>query len=278
MRSSPAVASQVLNFLVVGGVRCGSAALASALCGLPRTVCHVNLFHHQDDVRRESHAAYFDIPETYRPGTDLAPWFVAERDPERGHPEAGNLYHYLNSTVFDQPKYGEARIGVRLDYPMLRRWQLHDALEERWRAGDFCLVHVVRNPVACWVSLEQARRTGAWGEAAGDPRPARRPLSLRLELDALVDYVRLHLAESLRLGQYVRDKLDIAYADLMMNFEATIRRVARFLEAPPVTASPAPRFRQQYNKALRQRVCNWDTLRAQAPSDVRRCMDAEDLH
>ncbi len=255
------------NFLLVGPERSGSAALASSLCGLPGTYVHVGLLDRDEAVRRAAAERYFDIdPEEAASGNP--PWF---RD------GVTNPYHYLLASVFDRPRRGEARIGVRADYGFTRSYQIHDTVEELYRRGDFCVVHVHRNPVACFVSLKQAERTRQWGRPAsqregGDPPPA-----VRLDPVELTRFVRDHYAERAKLRAACPDAIDVQYRDLCLDFDHQVRRVAAYVEAPCGRVA-LPCIRRMRNRPVAERAYNFADVAKQVPSDVRAAMTAADLY
>ncbi len=252
------------NFVVVGQQRSGTAPLASSLCGLPGTHVHVGLLDRDPAVRRDAAERYF--------GGDFddgnPPWF-----------EAGvtNPYHYLLGQVFDQPRRGEARIGVRLDYGFSARYQIHDTIEEMYRQGDFCVVHVHRNPVACFISLKQAEQSGGWGRAANARTDGVTPTPIRIEPRELTDFVRGHYAEQGRVRNACRDAIDVTYRDLCLDYERQVRRVAAYVEAScPKVALPC--VKRMRNRAMPDRVYNFADVAKQVPSDVRAAMLAKDLY
>ncbi len=258
----------VFNFVVIGQVRSGTAALASSLSGLPGTHCHVGLLDREERVRKHATAAYFGLTEEEEAETDAPVWFKPGRT---------NPYHYLRSQVFDQPRRGEARIGIRLDYDFVGRYQLHDAIEEMYRQGDFCLVHVRRNPVACFVSLKQAERHGTWGRMANAADDGTIPSPVRLDPAELVAFVRGHHAEERRVAAACPDATVVEYRDLCLDYERQVRRVAAYIEAPCDDVA-LPCVRRLRNRPLPLRVTNFDEIRAAVPSDVRAAMVAKDLY
>lgn len=262
-----ATATATFNFMVVGQVRSGTAPLASSLSGLPGTRCHVGLLDREERVRRRSAQAYFGFTDE-EVNKDDPPWFT---------PGVTNPYHYLRAGVFDQPRRGEARIGVRLDYAFTRQYQLHDMIEELYRIGDFCLVHVRRNPVACFISLKQAERSGTWGRLSNSADDGGIPLPVRLDARELTEFVRDHYAEEARLKAACPDAISVTHRDLCLAYERQVRRVAAYVEAPcGVVAMPC--VRRLRNRPMPLRATNFAELVREVPSDVRAAMLAKDLY
>jgi LPS sulfotransferase NodH len=265
MSSAVLTQQMCFNFLVVGQVRSGSAALCSSLSGLPGTYVHVGLLDRDEAVRRDAAQSYF--------GSD-----VGDED-ETLHFRDGesNPYHYILAQVFDQPRRGESRIGLRLDYAFSGRYQIHDLIEEAYRRGDFCLVHVVRNPVACLVSLKQAEQTGTWGVSAGRRDDGEIPRPVRLDREELVSFVRNHFAEQVRIRNACPDAVVVRYRDLCLDYAQQVRRVAAYVETSCKRVA-VPCVKRMRNRLIRDRVYNFDDLLREVPSDVRACMSASDLY
>lgn len=268
--TSLVTSTAVFNFAVVGQVRSGTAALASSLSGLPTTHCHVGLLDREERVRKHATAAYFGLTAEEAAETLDADkvWFT---------PGATNPYHFLRSQVFDQPRRGEARIGVRLGYDFLGRHQLHDAIEEMYRLGDFCVVHVRRNPAACFISLKQAERHGTWGRMANAADDGTVPPPVRLYADELTDFVRAHHAEERRVVAACPDAITVEYRDLCLDYDRQVRRVAAYIEAP-CEAVALPSVRRMRNRTMAARVTNFAELVSEVPSDVRAALTAKDLY
>src|SRR5262245_34441108 len=162
----PVAQATALNFVIAGEHRSGVAVAQTALDCTPGVVCHGDLLfdehggpEEQEAVRRDAHESYFGRPADPEAATRAPEWFSARYE----HP---NPCRYLTDQVFDHPCGGEDHVGVRLLYPQIVKYDLFDYLEGRYREGDFCLVHVLRNPLACLISLKQARQSGLWRQHA----------------------------------------------------------------------------------------------------------------
>lgn len=254
-------ATDTLNFVVTGEVRSGAAVVQSSIDRAPRAVCHADLLHHKAAVRARCHTAYFG------PGEDGAEeWYV---------PQVTNPYQYLAHRVFDGALHGEAAVGLRVLYPQVRELELYDLFQSRAAAGSFCLVHVVRNPVACYVSLQQARRSRVWSRGVGEAMPAV-PAPVTVGLDDLVPFVRDHYSVRAKIDRSCDDRIVVNYRDLFYDFMPTMRAVYRFLELPAEWPARATRCRLR-NRPIRERIANFEALRRTAPADIRELLDAKDL-
>jgi hypothetical protein len=256
---------RTLNFVVVGEVRSGTAAVQSGVSNRPGAVCHADLFHAEATVRRRCHEAYFGAcPEPER----LPEWFVEG---------LAVPAQYINHTVFDNPLRGERAVGLRLTYPAVRRWELYDFFESWCREGDFCVVHVTRNPVACLVSLLQAQASGVWGRPRGEPQAAFAPAPISLDAARLTEFCRDYQSACGKVRAAAADRLEVPYQDLFLDYDGVLRRVFDFLELPDRFDRPVSDWRRLRNRSMTDRIANVAGLRREVPADVARFLDAEDL-
>jgi len=270
---SPLVAQgATLNYVVTGDHRSGVAVVQSCLDQTPAVVCHGDLFFdeygdvaYQDRTRRAAHERYFGAAADDEVGK-FPEWFAPG--------DGANPCRYLNDRVFDNPRAGEDHVGVRLLYHQIARYELFDLLNERWREGDFCLVHVVRNPVACLVSKLQAERSGLWRQHASSPAALASPPPVYLDLAELVQAVRLHEAVKGKIRVCCPDALEVPYRELVFNYQKTMERVFEFLEVPPQVV-PQPLWQRLRNHDLRRRILNFDRLRAALAPGLRHHLEGD---
>lgn len=262
---SSATDRRVVNFMVVGDVRSGTRVVASAAGNRPGAVCHIDLFHDDESVRRAAHEDYFgQCVGSQRPPE----WFV---------PGEVSPHQYVGRAVLDNPLRGEQAVGLRVLYPVLRRLELYDYVEERCREGDFCVVHVRRNPVACLVSRRQAEQSGVWWRGGNDYPQTSSPVAVRLDPAEVVEFCRAHMATAGKVSAACDDTLDVAYHDLFRDFQAVMRRVFDFLELPDSEEPAVASCRRLRNRTIHERVSNWEALCREVPQEVRTLLDAEDL-
>lgn len=252
-----------LNFIVTGNVRSGAAVIQSSLDNTAEAVCHADLFHSQQAVRRRCHERYFGAAAPGAP----AEWY---------EPGVTNPYQYLTHRIFDAARHDETAVGLRLLYPVVQRLELYDLFATQYQAGDFCLVHVVRNPVACFVSLAQARRSKIWALSPNAPPQATVPAPVGIDPADLVPFVRDHLAVAAKIARSGQDIITVPYRELFRDARAALRQVYEFLEIPAQHPAP-PARRRLRNRPLRDRIANLAALRAAVPPDVRAVLDADDL-
>lgn len=251
------------TFVLTGEARSGAAAVLTAINARRGAVCYSDLFHPDAAARRAAHEAAFG------PSGDpvRAPeWYVD------GHT---NPWQYLTRTVL-VPRSAEPVVGCYLGYGVVRRLELYDLFEDQARAGGFSVVQVVRNPVACFVSLKQAQQSGVWTRPRGEAVPPT-PLPVRINPDELTAFCRDHAATVAKIRATCEDRLEISYRDLVFNYQAAMRRVFDHIELPEVPALAQPACARLRNRAFDRRVTNWPEVRLGVPADVKALIASEDL-
>lgn len=257
-----------INFVLAGNVRSGASAIQSSLSQTPGVICHGDLLYHNGDdeksdvVRRAAHESYF------------GPCADPKRLPEWCKIGEGNPCRYLNEQIFDNPSGGEKVVGVRLDYETINNYDLYELINDRERDGDFCMLHLIRNPVACYVSKVQAERSKVWSMSVNDSPQLASPPPIRIDVEELLTFCRQHEQRRRRLSEACRDALTINYYEVVYDFPAVMRKVLRFLERPGV--APAPACRRLRNHDFPKRVLNFLDLRITAPKEVRDLLNAPD--
>jgi hypothetical protein len=244
-----------LNFMVAGNHYSGYGLLQSSLAAHPQIICHGDVLHKNDSVRRQAHAAYFG------PAGKVADHFV---------PTHLSLEQYLNNKIFDNTLYSEKAVGVKIDYQNMIQYDLWEYLDQKHRCGDFCVVHVLRNPVACYVSMKQREGLNGLNAQAAVNVP------VHIDSDAMTLFVRDHVAAMLKINRLCPDRAVVSYHELLLNFRSVLEKVFKFLE---LDFSPAciPNQRRVYRKEIRNRVSNWSQLQDTLPPDVREFLDCPSL-
>lgn len=258
------------NFVLIGNTRSGVGAIASTLNSRPSVVCHVGLFSADDATRKEAHEAYFGECESPKSAPS---WFI------RGNSESvehTSLWQYLTK-VFDTPKREETSIGVQVDYEAVSSLEMYDTFYQKYQIGGFGIIHVVRNPVACFVSLKQAQHSNIWQRTYGKTESQKIPLPIRIEPSELTEFCRNSLAIRGKINACCNDKLIVQYSDLLCEFHKTMLAVFDHVELPLTAKLAKSKLLRLRNKTMQERVTNWSELIKATPSDVRSLLEAEDL-
>ena len=236
---------ETLNFVIVGNCSSGHSLLQSSLNAHPSMVCHKNLLSDDESKRQAEHEHYFGesckVPDWYQP-------------------HVLSMEQYLNNKIFDNNLYGEKAIGVCIDYQTLYDGDLWDYLDQKSRLGDFCIIHVVRNPIACYIA-QNAKNNQLSSLRAG------RFVSYTLNDEKLVSFVRKHIAAEMKVNQLFSDKAVIDYHELLLDFRGTLENLFKFLG---LDFSPAciPNRKKESIRNMGDSISNYSALKAELPLDV----------
>ena len=222
-------------------------------------MCHADLLHEDQRRRRLNHESYFgpsNNPEV----------------PDWCHPQLISPEQYLTTRVFDKNPFGEHAIGVKLLYSHLRINDLWEYFQDWCRKGDFCVIHVKRNPVACFVSLKQAQQTGVWHQDVNRREKIAVPRPVDVKVEELVDFVRWHQAYEAKVDAMCDDRLEINYQELFLNYHDVMAGVFDFLQLAPFP-DVSPGVRRLKNRNIQDRMANFHWTRLAVPHDVRQFFD-----
>ena len=239
---------ETLNFIVVGNRKCGHSLLQASLSAHPEIICHGDVLHADETVRKREHEEYFGS------SGKVPDWYI---------PSYLSMEQYLNNKIFDNTMFGEKAVGVKADYTQFVDQDLWDYTISKCRQGDFCLVHVNRNPVACFVELMIA---GEWSQPDAIMKASRH--SVIIDAEMLTGFVRDHLANSLKVERLCEDRAVIPYHELLLDFRGTLEKLFEYFGIRYSSAC-IPNFNGIEQRAVRSVVSNWSQLLREVPSDVR---------
>lgn len=245
---------EILNFVLVGNAYSGHSVLQSSLNAHPEMVCHGELLSTSENKRKHEHEQYFGSSDK------VLDWY---------QPHLISMEQYLNNKIFDNNLKGEKAIGVCLNYKTLYEGDLWDYLDQKCRLGDFCLIHVVRNPVACFLEqYSKAKKLQSVGIGAFR--------SYTVREDMLIKFVRSHVAAEMKVNQMFSDRAVIDYHELVLDFKGTLKNVFDFLDVP---FSPAciPNRKNQNIRTIEETVSNYSVLKSELPLDVADFLESHSL-
>lgn len=235
-----------LQFFVTGSSFSGHGWLRRALGAHPHVRCHGDLLHPRPAVRLAEHAEYFGS----LPPTSLV--F------EQGKISVEQFFNHIFSAAGNHDV-----VGIRLPYERIVRYDLWSYLDTRAREGDFCLIHVQRNPVACCLkSMKEKQENG---------KSRYRKHALYVDTNEFCESVRKRLSVEAKLNRMCRYRVVVEYDEWRENPVAVIKQICRFLG---VRFSPACIPNRPPNSTrIRAFVANWDQLYRDVPADIRKLMD-----
>ncbi len=256
-----------LNFVVVGQQRSGMTAVADLLNNHGHAICHVGLFAADAQTRRQAHEAYFGPCSIKKPV-----WFCqGDKDIEGG--KFSHPCEYLDE-VFASAQHGEQAIGVCIPYDVIARHELYEHLTELTYRGDFCLVHVVRNPAICLVSQVQAEQSGRYIAYAGERSLHYAPLAVSIDPSRMAEFINRHCAVRNKIASAADDAVELNYADFISRFDKVAGRLFQFLELPD--RSPVCRTQRLVPMPLRRRLLNFDHVVGAVPHAMQHWFDGSE--
>lgn len=273
-----------LNTVITGQLCCGDRYLAAALCDHPKITCHSVLLDSDDSVRRYYHESYFG-------DTGTTPDWLVE-----GHISGEQ---YLTNKIFDNPLREEEVIGVSVLYPHLYARDLWDYFSNWCRVGDFCVINLKRNPIACFASLKVWERDGnslskpsvtkfnrGYTEIVGHPSTLpvefpRRATPVHANLEELYAFVRMHMAADRKVADMCEDRLELTYEELVTNFIEVCPAVFSFLDRKPLPIRTIRKWSSSFSKLgrtpIHRMLSNWNAVCREAPSDIQVWLNPEDI-
>jgi|JI10StandDraft_1071094.scaffolds.fasta_scaffold02263_24 hypothetical protein len=231
------------NFMIIGNSCAGAGLLHHCLRTHPEIVCHIDLLHENEKIRKAEHESYFgDSAQAFD-------WFV---------PAQISAEQYLANKIFDNNLRDEKTIGVTLTYADVAKYDLWHFIDQMYRIGDFYLIHVTRNPVACFLVQELNK--------------SRLKRNLDINEAQLIKFVRDHLAFELKINELVADKVVLPYHELIMDYTGVMSKLLPFMEVNPNKLGKPKLSVVQQN--LRSSISNLNWLRDKLPGDVLEQLDS----
>ncbi len=247
-----------LRYVVVGDTRSGILAVADTINNHPQATCYIDLFSVNPSVRKAAHEGYFGASVLRQPE-----WFCFGDELLEGG-EYTNPVDYISKILFRE--HQEKAVGLCITYSMIRRYELYELFADLTRLGDFCVIHVLRNPFECLVSGLQAVQTGVWRSF-----DKRMPAALHMPVQPASSFVALHIEEHIntrnKLLRCLSDSVELRYDDLTSCFDFVGKRLFEFLELKPRQA--VCRSQKLNDEPLYRRVCNLIQVEQKLPKQYR---------
>lgn len=202
--------SNILNCIAVSGSPTALSMLCDSLDELPDVCCHRGLLDKDHAVRRENHEKYFGESQK------LVDWcdnyeISAEQ--------------YLANKVFDRALHNERVIIAGMLYTDIQDADLWEFIASRSRIGDFCLIHLERNPLACYADQQKFTY--------------RIFSQLQEHSHKLKPYVHDHCRLRDKLNSICRDRVTFSFREFLLDYRRTCRRICRYLGLPQTPEYPA---------------------------------------
>lgn len=240
LRTEDQVTYWPMNFVLVGPAGSHISELGQAINLLDGVVCHCDLFAADEEVRKKAHLAYFG--ESF---SRIFPWY--------GKYQA-NLSQYIDRTVMDRPERGEEVIGCCISYADVARNRLDELFHERSLIGNFCIIHVLRNPIAAFLQQEFILEEPA-----------------SVNPDVVEAYCREHESNRRRIEACCPDSMLLRDVDVRSNLTFAVKESAEFLERP-IPSYTVPGSKSSW-PGVSERILNLDNLKRKLSRDFLRYLD-----
>ncbi len=250
-----------LNFAIVGSVRSGLSLLGEALGQEAELVFHRDVVSDSPGLslpeleakRAAAHCNYFGGFH------DDFDWYATAKI---------SLNRYLGEKIFDNPQQGETHVGVAIPYSLWLTAELEPYVRE-WK-NRVCWLHLVRNPVASFVSLQRHLR------AKTSNTPDELELGLFIDAEQLVPFVREWAVAYRQVERSCEDRLVIPFHELLFAYHRVRPAVWSFLDLPSDSFQGFPAAKA-YVPVTRKIISNFTSLRRDLPSDVLSFLQADDF-
>jgi len=227
-------------FIVVATLRTGSTLFHRAIHQHPQAACLGEVLSPKEETRARVHHLHFGDAD-----------YLAS--PSGKYLDAVD---YLDRKLWPNAGDQEA-YGVKLLYSMLDWWKLWEYFEV---PRGLKIVHLMRNPVASFISWKQARQTDVWHHWTLKEKrlPAEGRDPLYIDPEELFKHIAYLGAAVHRARGLPGEHLEISYADLVRQFQPTMDRVFEFLGVEPF--APEHELIKMHDWDIGKRIKNWPEI------------------
>ena len=173
--------------------------------------------------------------------------------------ERSSLEQFITHCLIDKTEKGEIVTLLPISYSVLQKADLWDYLATAYLAGDFCMLHVHRNPIECFIIKEKHKRDQQC------PELQRR--RIELDVERLTKFVRNSLANEAKLERVMYDRADLEYMELVSRSKATLKEIQKYLSLSSIPGLGLLTDLSQRKLPLRY-VSNRYMLEQELPHDI----------
>ena len=230
--------NKALPFVIIGHARSGTGFLRSSIESHPRAICLGELLHaHNEEIRKVNHRRYFSDRD----------WLKFKT----GIPFTQLAVDYLDQKIWPAAKCEHA-FGFKLLFWQIEFFDLWKYLSAK--AVDLKIINVTRNPIAVYVSLEQAKMNQQWIRQSGEKAVKAQPVEINIK--AFNKHIHKMLQHRKKIIDLAMNICEVQYADLVKNYQATMNKVYEFLDLQPHKATPSLSKQQNWN--IQNRILNFE--------------------
>ena len=241
------------RFVIISQLRTGSMLVKEMLHAHPQAMCFNEIFQEKQERRLRWHRHHFHDDDCFRSPVD-----------RHGY---GDPVDYLRLKLWPVGE-GVPALGFKLLYSQAKRWRIWEYLQE---SHDIRIIHIVRNPIASYVSLCEARATNIWHSYFDNRDPLIPLLPRHLEPSDLLSFIDETLSGRITVSGMPNRNFLVRYGDLLRDLERTIAKVYRFLGLRYKRVRiPMAKTR---TATIEQRIANLDQICAYLPLKYRHLTD-----
>jgi LPS sulfotransferase NodH len=225
-------------FVVIGSARSGTGLLRSSIDSHPHATCLGELLHaDHEEVRKANHFRYFQDEDWLKLSTETPNKKIAIR--------------YLEQKIWPEAE-SEHAFGFKLLFWQIDYFQLWSYLSKK--AADLKIIYTTRNPIAVFVSLEQAKIDQQWIRQSGEKAVKAEPV--KINMNALDKHIQKMLEHWKKIVNLAVNICEVEYEDLVKNYQGTMNRVYDFLDLK--THQAVSSISKQQDWDIKTRILNFE--------------------
>ncbi len=242
-----------IRFVIISQVRTGSMLVKEMLDGHTGAMCLNEVFQEKQERRLRWHRHHFHDDDC-----------LLSLVEGRGY---NDPVDYLRLKLWPLGKAVHA-MGFKLLYLQATRWRLWEYLKV---SPNLAIIHIIRNPIASFVSLCEARASNVWHSYSAKHRPTI-PLSPRhLELADVQKFIEETMRGRTLVAGLPNRTLLVRYGDLLRDLDRTIAQIYQFVDLG-YEQVPLPMTKTR-TATVEQRIANLEQVRAHLPTEYQYLAD-----
>jgi hypothetical protein len=225
-------------FVVIGSARSGTGLLRSSIDSHPHAICLGELLHaDNEEVRKANHFRYFQDEDWLKLSLKI--------------PNKKIALQYLEQKIWPEAE-SEHAFGFKLLFWQIDYFQLWSYLSKK--AADLKIIYATRNPIAVFVSLEQAKIDQQWIRQSGQKSVKAEPV--KIKMNALDRHIQKMLEYRKNIVKLAVDICEVEYEDLVKDYQGAMNRVYDFLDLK--THQAVSSISKQQNWDIKSRILNFE--------------------
>jgi hypothetical protein len=232
-------------FVLVGSARSGTGFLRGIVNNHPNATCAGELLHPSDNKLREQLHNKFLVYD--------GQWLDFQGDARQWKKQA---IAYLGNKLLPRGFAGNP-FGFKVLYYQLELLDLYDYFGR----GNFKTLHIVRNPIAVYVSLEQAKITQKWTAETEKEKVGADPVKINPQV--LAGFIADYIKQRDKVNMLSTDLLQVEYSTLVRKTQETMKQVFEFLKVPYMETIPSLIKQQPWD--VHNRIYNFEEVSQSLP-------------